>query len=172
MVDMVEKGTFFKGVAAVGLVCEVDPKRYMSNIKWALPLADLEKSPIGQWKKDNPDAVLSLEAAVKETRLVLQQLRLKKRAGDKEGFRREAKIEFEEEEEEEDDEEEEDIDDLTPPYPVLSMNLDEVSKYFALLMRRLQEMQYGQKKDKKFLLWASRKNPAAEPGNEYNILLY
>ena len=65
MVDLVEKGTFFMGVAAVGLVCEVDPKRYMSNIKWALPLADLEKSPIGQWKKDNPDAVLSLEAAVK-----------------------------------------------------------------------------------------------------------
>ena len=148
------------------------PPPNRTNIKWALPLADLEKSPIGQWKKDNPDAVLSLEAAVKETRLVLQQLRLKKRAGDKEGFRREAKIEFEEEEEEEDDEEEEDIDDLTPPYPVLSMNLDEVSKYFALLMRRLQEMQYGQKKDKKFLLWASRKNPAAEPGNEYNILLY
>ena len=74
--------------------------------------------------------------------------------------------EEEEEEYQEEGEEVEDLDDLTPEVPILTMNLDDVSKYFSKLMRRLQEMQYGEL-DKNFRFWASRRNPEAEPGTNF-----
>ena len=44
--------------------------------------------------------------------------------------------------------------------------LDDVSKYLSKLMRRLQEMQYGEL-DKNFRFWASRRNPEAQPGTNF-----
>ena len=163
------KGTSVKGVAALGLVCDVNAQRYTNNIKWVLPMAEIENSPTNVWLKQNRDAMLSLEAALKSTQYKLAQLRIHKRDGDKDKFKRELGLDGEEEEEEEyqeEGEEVEDLDDLTPEVPILTMNLDDVSKYFSKLMRRLQEMQYGEL-DKNFRFWASRRNPEAEPGTNF-----
>ena len=162
------KGTSVKGVAALGLVCDVNAQRYSNNIKWVLPLAEIENSPTNVWLKENRDAMLSLEAALKSTQYKLAQLRIYKRDGDKDKFKRELGLDGEEEEEEyqEEGEEVEDLDDLTPEVPILTMNLDDVSKYFSKLMRRLQEMQYGEL-DKNFRFWASRRNPEAQPGTNF-----
>ena len=159
------KGTSVKGVAALGLVCDVNAQRYSNNIKWVLPLAEIENSPTNVWLKENRDAMLSLEAALKSTQYKLAQLRIYKRDGDKDKFKRELGLDGEEEEEDY-QEAGEDLDDLTPEVPILTMNLDDVSKYFSKLMRRLQEMQYGEL-DKNFRFWASRRNPEAQPGTNF-----
>ena len=95
------KGTSVKGVAALGLVCDVNAQRYSNNIKWVLPLAEIENSPTNVWLKQNRDAMLSLEAALKSTQYKLAQLRIHKRDGDKDKFKRELGLDGEEEEEEE-----------------------------------------------------------------------
>ena len=95
------KGTSVKGVAALGLVCDVNAQRYSNNIKWVLPLAEIENSPTNVWLKQNRDAMLSLEAALKSTQYKLAQLRIHKRDVDKDKFKRELGLDGEEEEEEE-----------------------------------------------------------------------
>ena len=93
---------------------------------------------------------------------MVQSLRHCKRTGDKDGFMEALLMDQEEDEEEDEEEEEQQVDpfgDLTPEFPIMQMNLDEVSEYLPRLLRRLIKIEGS-----KGTLWMSK--TGKPPGND------
>ena len=154
------KGVNKKGVAALALALTTNSKRDLLAINWVM---SLKTGPVSKWKKAHEEACTSLETAIKNEQLMVQSLRQYKRKGDKEVFME--TLLMDQEEDDEDDEEEEEqqqvdpFGDLTPEFPIMQMNLDEVSEYLPRLLRRLIKIE-----ESKGTLWMSK--TGKPPGND------
>ena len=120
-----------KGVAALAVIVKTNSKRDMAAINWVM---SLQTGPVSKWKKAHEEACTSLESAIKLEQLMVQSLRHCKRTGDKDGFM-EALLMDQEEDEEEEEQQVDPFGDLTPEFPIMQMNLDEVSEYLPRLLR-------------------------------------
>ena len=94
-------------------------------------------------------------------------LRIAKRKGDKVRFAELLKVNVEAGEEGEEEEEGDDLGDLTPPFPVLQMNNDQINQYFPKLIKKMLDMEAGQ--GKRGRLWASSTEPAGK--EKYTFLV-
>ena len=147
------KGVNKKGVAALALALTTNSKRDLLAINWVM---SLKTGPVSKWKKAHEEACTSLETAIKNEQLMVQSLRQYKRKGDKEGFMETLLMDQEEEEEEQ---QIDPFDDLTLEFPIMQMNLDEVSEYLPRLLRRLIKIE-----ESKGTLWMSK--TGKPPGND------
>ena len=169
MESEVEKGHNKCDVISFAMACRVDPDRSVKKVEMALP--NIPNSPLEAFFKDNGQMIKGLEAAMRQTQHQLNMLRVFKGKGDMEAFARTLKIDLDEVEMEEEEEvsedsslhlTEEEHSDLTPQVPILQMTLDQVSSYYAQLMKKLLEMEAGGGKPGR--LWAGKegKPPAGE----------
>ena len=101
--------------------------------------------------------VKELKAALQRTQLQLGLLWQAKLKNDKLAFGRLLNVEADAIEEEGEGLQDDDVDDLTPPLPILQMGLDQLTSYFAKLMKRLLQMQGGHGR-----LWAGTGKPAGK----------
>ena len=127
----VTKGVNKKGVAALAVIVKTNSKRDMAAINWVMSLQTL---PVSKWKKAHKEACTSLESAIKLEQLMVQSLRHCKQQVDPFG-------------------------DLTPEFPIMQMNLDEVSEYLPRLHRRLIKIEGS-----KGTMWMSK--TGKPPGND------
>ena len=127
----VTKGVNKKGVAALAVIVKTNSKRDMAAINWVM---SLQTGPVSKWKKAHEEACTSLESAIKLEQLMVQSLRHCKQQVDPFG-------------------------DLTPEFPIMQMNLDEVSEYLPRLLRRLIKIEGF-----KGTLWMSK--TGKPPGND------
>ena len=143
------------GVVSLGMACLVAPNREVERVQISIPA--IPNTPLETFLNENKSFVLQMKAALRSTQLLMSCLWAAKLKGDKKEFARLLKIDLEAEEEGgEGGGEEEDLDDLTPPLPILQMGLDQVTPYFAKLMKRLLQME-GEGR-----LWAGKDKPAGK----------
>ena len=111
----------------------------------AICIPDLPNTPIDHSlkDKDNETFLKGMGAALQRTQLLMSLLWAAKDKEDKKEFANLLKIDMEDNEVEDEDEDNEEIDltaklgDITPPVPILQMSLDEITTYFAKLIKRL-----------------------------------
>ena len=128
----VEKGAHKRGVASFAVGCTIDSKRDIDKFEVAFP--DIPGSPLAVWVEENGEALRSLERALTAAQFQLMMLRNAKARDNKEDFAKHLKINLAEEDEDEFEPEENEgeadcqFEDLTPRYPVLQMNNDEINQ--------------------------------------------
>ena len=128
----VEKGAHKRGVASFAVGCTIDSKRDIDKFEVAFP--DIPGSPLAVWVEENGETLRSLERALTAAQFQLMMLRNAKARDNKEDFAKHLKINLAEEDEDglepEENEGEADcqFEDLTPRYPVLQMNNDEINQ--------------------------------------------
>ena len=132
----VQKGAHKRGVASFGVGCTKDSKRDIDKFEVAFP--DIPGSPLAVWVEENGEALRSLERALTAAQFQLMMLRNAKARDNKEDFAKHLKINLAEEDEDEFEPEENEgeadcqFEDLTPRYPVLQMNNDEINQYVCM----------------------------------------
>ena len=132
----VQKGAHKRGVASFGVGCTIDSKRDIDKFEVAFP--DIPGSPLAVWVEENGEALRSLERALTAAQFQLMMLRNAKARDNKEEFAKHLKINLAEEHEDEFEPEEKEgeddcqFEDLTPRYPVLQMNNDEINQYVCM----------------------------------------
>ena len=115
----VQKGGVKCGVASIAVGCNIYSSRDIA--KFAVAYPDIPGSPLALWVEENPEAMQSLERAMTAAQLQLVMLRSAKKSGNKEKFAELLKVDLEDEEVEEQD----GLGDLTPPIPVMQMNIEQ-----------------------------------------------
>ena len=149
----VHGGALKFGVASMSLACQVNSDRSVDKVEISLP--PISNTPLEDFMREHADLMKELKTALCRTQLQLGLLWHARAKGDREEFAK--LLHLEDMEEEEVEEEEGELDDLTPPFPILQMSLDQLTAYFAKLMKRLLEMQ-----GEKGRLWAGSGKPAGK----------
>ena len=132
----VQKGAHKRGVASFGVGFTIDSKRDIDKFEVAFP--DIPGSPLAVWVEENGEALRSLERALTAAQFQLMMLRNAKARDNKEEFAKHLKINLAEEDKDEFEPEENEgeadcqFEDLTPRYPVLQMNNDEINQYVCM----------------------------------------
>lgn len=147
----VHDGALKFGVASFSLACQVNSDRSVDKVEVSLP--PIPNTPLEDFLRENADLMRGLKTAICRTQLQLGLLWSAKSKGDKEEFARLLNLDDMEEEEVE----EEELGDLTPPFPIIQMSLDQLTAYFSKLIKRLLEMQ-----GEKGRLWAGSGKPAGK----------
>ena len=162
----VQKGALKLGVASFAVGCTIDSKRDID--KFGITFPDIPGSPLAVWVEENREAKQSLERALTAAQLQLVMLRIAKRKGDKVRFAELLKVNVEAGEEGDEEEEEgDDLGDLTPPFPVLQMNNDQINQYFPNLIKKMLDMEAGQ--GKRGRLWVSSTEPAGKEKHTFLV---
>ena len=151
------------GIASLAINNRISSNREVEKVEWAVP--DLPNTPISDFLKAEENRIFlkRLEAALQSTQLVLSLLWAAREKDDKEEFANLLKIDIEENDlddaemmENEDSELASKLGDITPPIPILQMGLDDITTYFAKLIKKLLQLEGGGR------LWAGKDKPAGK----------